>query len=127
MMKKILVVDDSELMLEIVRHALEAAGFSALTASDLSQMEKLRDEGHPDLILVDVQMPEAYGDDVALVLRKGYNVGVPVLLFSSLDETDLAARAKRVDADGWISKRSGIEALVQRVKEFLAMNQRGLR
>jgi CheY-like chemotaxis protein len=117
--KKILVVDDSPMMLELAHDALEAAGFQSFATSDLAEMGRLLEREQPDLILLDVQMPEAYGDDVANVLRGLRNVTVPVLLFSILDEAELAERAKAADVDGYIYKGAGLVEMVRRVKALL--------
>lgn len=117
--RAILVLDDSPLVLAVTRFALEAAGFDVAIAEDLSSFERLRTTFAPDLILVDVQMPEAFGDDVASTLRGWHGVRVPILLVSSLDESELAKRAKRADASGYVLKNAGMTALVDRCKELL--------
>lgn len=121
--KKILIVDDSPMMLELAHDALEAAGYQSLATSDLGEMGRLLESETPDLILLDVQMPEAYGDDVANVLRGLRNVTVPVLLFSILDEKELADRAKAAQVDGYIYKGAGLTEMVRRVKALLGDGQ----
>jgi DNA-binding response OmpR family regulator len=118
--KKILVFDDSPLVLELTQHALESAGFAVAAAADLTAFEQARATMVPDLILVDVQMPEAFGDDVASTLRGARGVKVPILLVSNLEDAELQRRAAEADVDGWISKRGGMTELVRRVKEYLA-------
>jgi DNA-binding response OmpR family regulator len=117
--KTILVFDDSTMILELTRAALEAAGFEVAIAEDLATFEQYRGELDPDLILVDVQMPEAFGDDVVLALREGHGVRVPILLVSSLEESELASRSERARAAGYIQKKVGISELVRRCKEVL--------
>ena len=113
--KRILIVDDSPMVLEMVTVALEDAGYEVLCANDLKELEDHCQYNDPHLILMDVQMPEAFGDDVAMVLRLVRGIDVPIYLFSNLDEDELAERAADAECDGWISKRSGIEAMVNRV------------
>lgn len=117
--KKILVVDDSPMILELARDALETAGFEAFATSDLGEMGRLLERESPDLILLDVQMPEAYGDDVANVLRGLRHVTVPVLLFSILDEAQLAERARAAEVDGYIHKGAGLTEMVRRVRALV--------
>ncbi len=117
--KTILVFDDSPMILEVTRAALEAAGFQVAVAEDLATFEQHRGALDPDLILVDVQMPEAFGDDVVLTLREGHGVRVPILLVSSLEESELAKRAERARAAGYIQKKAGMTELVRRCKEVL--------
>jgi DNA-binding response OmpR family regulator len=118
--KKVLVFDDSPLVLELTQHALEHAGYAVATAMDLTAFERARSELAPDLILVDVQMPEAFGDDVASTLRRVRGVRVPILLVSNLEDAELERRSREAGADGWVSKRAGLPELVRRVKELLS-------
>lgn len=115
----ILVFDDSPMVLELTRAALEAAGFTVAIAEDLATFEQHRGSIDPDLILVDVQMPEAFGDDVVMTLREGHGVRIPILLVSSLDESELASRAERARAAGYIPKSAGMGELVRRCKQVL--------
>jgi DNA-binding response OmpR family regulator len=116
---RVLVLDDSPLVLEIVKSGLEAAGVTVDTATDLSGLEALRSAAQPDVILLDIQMPEAFGDDVAATLRGAYGVTAPILLMSTLPHEDLERRAATSGADGWISKRDGLDRVVARVLDSL--------
>ncbi len=117
--KAILVFDDSPFALALTRAALEAAGFTVAIAADLSSFERQRVAFDPDLILVDVQMPEAFGDDVASMLRGWHGVQVPILLVSSLEQGELERRAQRAQASGYICKGAGMSELVRRCRELL--------
>jgi len=118
--KTVLVVDDSQILLEVARFALEAEGYDVVTALNLDELEARRAARPPDLIVMDVQMPESYGDDVAAVLRAMRGVRAPILLFSSLGERELSERARIAEVDGYIPKSAGIEALVARINGLLA-------
>jgi DNA-binding response OmpR family regulator len=118
--RKVLVFDDSPFVLAVTQDALERAGYLVTTAADLAAFEQARAALAPDLILVDVQMPEAFGDDVAATLRGARGVRTPILLVSNMDEGELARRAAEADADGWVSKRLGLPELLRRVKEILS-------
>jgi len=117
--KAILVFDDSPFALALTRAALESAGFTVAIAADLSSFERQRVAFDPDLILVDVQMPEAFGDDVASTLRGWHGVDVPILLVSSLEQSELERRAQRAQASGYICKGAGMSELVRRCRELL--------
>jgi two-component system torCAD operon response regulator TorR len=118
--KSILVMDDSSIVLDTLRAVLEASGYGVTTVASLSELESARASIHPDLFILDVQMPEAFGDDVARVLREVKSVQAPILLFSSLNEDALAARAKDAELAGYVSKNAGLDALLERVSTLLA-------
>ncbi|MBE7451147.1 MAG: response regulator [Kofleriaceae bacterium] len=114
--KRILIMDDSVLFLELTQEALARAGYEVVTARDLTELET--HTGEPDLVLMDVQMPEAFGDDLAMVLRHVRGLDAPIYLLSSLDPSELERRAADAGVDGYISKHLGIEAVVGRVDEI---------
>jgi DNA-binding response OmpR family regulator len=119
--KKIVVFDDSPLILEILGGALEEAGYETMLAANLEQLERhVGAADRPDMVLVDVQMPEAFGDDVATVLRAVRGVNAPIYLLSSLDEDELARRASASEIEGYISKRIGVPGIIERVRTILA-------
>jgi CheY-like chemotaxis protein len=118
-MKRILLMDDSPIFLEVTRAALEAKGYSVVCASTLAELEVARAQGHSDLVLMDVQMPEVFGDDVALTLRHAYGIEVPIYLLSSLEDADLADRVAWAEVEGFISKNKGLEAVIQEVQRIL--------
>jgi DNA-binding response OmpR family regulator len=115
----VLVIDDSALVLEVTRSALESAGFEVDIALDVSSFEEKRRAAAPDVIVVDVQMPEAFGDDLAAMLRGAYGVDVPILLLSTLPDAELATRALAAEATGYVSKRDGLESLITRIRGVL--------
>jgi DNA-binding response OmpR family regulator len=118
-MKKILLVEDSPIIQAAATHALGEAGYDVTTRATFDEMVAKGLDGY-DLILMDVQMPELYGDDVAAVLRHERGVRTPIYLFSSLEIDDLQERATWAKVDGYISKQAGMEHLVERVREILA-------
>lgn len=118
-MKRILLMDDSELFLEVTRIGLQRAGYEVVCASDLAQLPCARQRGVADLVLMDVEMPRAFGDDLAMTLRHAYDIQAPIYLLSSRDEVDVLDRARWSQIDGFIPKRIGLEAIVDRVRAIL--------
>ena len=116
--KRILIVDDSALIREAAARALDAAGYEVTVRASFDELLEHGFEGF-DLILMDVQMPELYGDDVAFTLRGERGVTTPIYLFSSVDETELAQLAADAGVDGYIPKGAGLPELVTRVREIL--------
>jgi|SRR5688572_24427959 DNA-binding response OmpR family regulator len=117
-LKRILIVDDSPVVLAAAKHALEADGFAVETRSGVDEIGALGARGF-DLILMDVQMPELYGDDVAVALRTQRDVATPIYLFSTLGDAELAVRAKEAQLEGYISKQGGMDHLRAEVRRIL--------
>ena len=116
--KRILLVDDSALIRASAAHALDAAGFQVTVRAAFDELLEHGIDGF-DLILMDVHMPELYGDDVAFTLRGERGVTTPIYLFSSVDETELAKLAADAGIDGYISKHAGLDEMVARVCQLL--------
>jgi len=117
--KRIILMDDSEIFLEVARRALVQAGYEVITANDLESFQKAREQKPADLVLMDVQMPEAFGDDIAMTLVFAHDVVTPIYLLSSLNDQELKARAREAGIDGFISKNIGIDRIVEQVRRIL--------
>lgn len=85
MKRKVLVVDDSELVLEMIRDALEGEGYEVFTAaSGIEANRFVYSRNRPDLILLDVMLPLLNGDrKVRLLKESALSRDIPVLLISS--------------------------------------------
>ena len=118
--QRILVIDDSPLVVAAVREALAADQVDVEGAIDLAAIDHVQRLDRFDLILIDVQMPEMFGDDVAMVMRQARNVATPIVLLSSLPEPQLAARRQAAGIDGYISKRCGIDSVADEIRAWLA-------
>ena len=116
--KRILIVDDSPLILAASKHALVEAGYDVETRNSPEDVGAKGADGF-DLILMDVQMPELFGDDVASVLKHQRDVRAPIYLFSTLPDEELAERAAEAKVEGFISKGRGVEHLVAEVQKIL--------
>ncbi|MBX5480405.1 MAG: response regulator [Myxococcaceae bacterium] len=119
MAPRVLVIDDSEILLNLTVNALNAAGYDAVGAVDLASLDAALAQSPVQLVLVDVNMPEMFGDDVVEFLRSQRKLDARLLLYSDLSEEELAQRAKTSGADGYIVKGAGIEAAVAEVRAQL--------
>jgi DNA-binding response OmpR family regulator len=116
--KRILLVDDSAIIRASTGAALSRAGFDVTVRAAFDELLEGGIEGF-DLILMDVHMPELYGDDVAFTLRGQRGITTPMYLFSSIEEKELARLAADAGIDGYISKSDGLDELVARVRKIL--------
>lgn len=118
--RKILLIDDSEITLAMEKAVLEARGYQVEATSNLIDFENTLRSWRPDMILTDIHMPEAQGTDICRTLKNEYGTqDIPIVLFSSLPDDELARLAEQVGADGWLSKANGLEALGEKVDELV--------
>ncbi len=120
MSKKILLIDDSEIVLTMEKAVLEARGYEVRATSNLLEFEKTLQSWKPDLILTDIHMPGIKGTDLCRTLKNEYGTqDIPIVLFSTLPDDELARLAEQVGADGSISKANGLEALGEKVDDLV--------
>src|SRR5512145_1072735 len=115
--RRILVVDDEERMVRFIRMNLEHDGFQVTEAFNGKQaIQKLRDVT-PDLILLDVMMPDLDGFEVLETIREGSNV--PVIMLTAKGEEDDRVRGLELGADDYVTKPFSPRELVSRVRAVL--------
>jgi len=117
MTKTILVVDDKANMRTLVREYLTAEGFRVTTASDGRQALFAARQEKPDLILLDIMMPEMDGYDFIRLYRKEKNTPI-ILLTAKLEESDKVLGLE-LGADDYVTKPFGMRELTARVRAVL--------
>jgi two-component system, OmpR family, response regulator len=116
----ILVIDDSEIVLEVTKTALEAAGYRVITRSRAAGSVALLLQESPDLVLLDVNMPTMSGDTLALMFDKARPGRESIiLLHSTLAPEVLQAKANAVGAHGYLQKSGDLYNLVRVVNRWL--------
>lgn len=119
----VLVVDDDPAMLDTARAVLAASGYEVLLAPDLDGMIDALSKRKPGAVLLDMMMPEILGSDLVGYVREVHGVRGPVVLFSSMAESRLAAYARSSGADGYITKDAGLRSLAERLPNFLPLTK----
>ena len=115
MAKKVLIVDDEKAIVEILQYNLEKNEFETLVAFDGKQALELAQTQDPDLILLDIMLPEMDGFEVCKALRDGGS-NVPIIMLTAReDETDKVFGLE-IGADDYITKPFSIRELMARVK-----------
>ncbi|MBT3314693.1 MAG: response regulator transcription factor [Anaerolineae bacterium] len=115
--RRILIVDDEERMVRFIRLNLEHDGFLVSEAfNGREALQQLRDVS-PDLILLDVMMPELDGFEVLQMVRETSKV--PVLMLTAKGEEDDRVRGLELGADDYITKPFSPREMVSRVKAVL--------
>lgn len=117
----VLVVDDNEIVLEMTRAALENAGYRVVTRSKGSGTVAAVLHERPDVVLLDVKMPQFGGDTIASILTRATpDNRCIVLLYSSCSDDVLTQKVWATGADGFIQKTSNAAELVHKIDEWLA-------
>jgi two-component system KDP operon response regulator KdpE len=121
--KLILVVDDEERMSRFIRLNLEHDGFQVLEANRGMQAINLIRERMPDLVLLDVMMPDLDGFEVLQLIRESYQL--PVIMLTAKGEEDDKVRGLELGADDYVTKPFSPRELVSRVRAVLRRNDQG--
>jgi len=117
---KVMVVDDSEMILEVVKCVLEEAGYEVVTRATPFGTAAAVSVEKPDLLLLDVSMPALSGDKIVEVVRNNEKLkNTKVCLFSDRSELELNKIVSACGADGFIQKTDDEEKLISQVGGWL--------
>ncbi|HEX8362137.1 MAG TPA: response regulator [Longimicrobium sp.] len=120
---RVLVADDEPAITALVAEMLRYAGFEVVQAGGGAEAIALARQERPDVILLDVMMPDLDGRDACKVLKMDQALGgVPVILFSSADERDVHWAG--AGADGFLQKPFSIRSLPDLVRGYLSADGR---
>jgi two-component system alkaline phosphatase synthesis response regulator PhoP len=124
-MRKVLLVDDDVELCEAIRVLLESKDYEVAMAHNGKEgLERVRAE-HPDLVILDVMMPEMNGYDVCVVLKADPKLKrIPVILLTGVDQAIFRTTYSQqmglmTEADDYIAKPVEPEELVKRVRALL--------
>jgi len=119
-MRKVLVVDDEPVLVETIAYNLEQAGYEVTTAADgASALEVARRE-RPDLVILDIMLPEMDGLEVCRLLRRENSTATtPIMMLTAKGEEIDKVVGLEVGADDYVTKPFGRRELLARVKALL--------
>ena len=115
--KKVLVVDDDVKTVELVKLYLKRDGYQVLTAYDGLEALRLAREDHPDLIVLDLMLPDIDGLEVCRALRNESDVSIIMLTARTTDGNKLAGL--ELGADDYVTKPFSPRELAARVRAVL--------
>lgn len=118
--KRILIVDDEEDILNVLKFRLEANNYEVLTASDGQEgLNKARTE-RPDLLILDLMLPKLDGYKVCRMLKfdESYKA-IPIIMFTAKAQQKDEELGKEMGADAYIAKPFEPEILLEKMKELL--------
>ena len=119
--KKILIVEDEELLAKVLQDEFSAAGFQVLLAHDGEDGLKQAQSYHPDIMLIDLQMPKMDGLTMLKQLREDATTQkIPVIVLTNVNDAETTAQAVLYQAYDYLLKTDWQpKDLVKRVKEKL--------
>jgi DNA-binding response OmpR family regulator len=124
MKPKVLVIDDDPEFSELLNYNLKQRGWDILTAQTGLQGLRLARSGLPDVILLDVMMPDLDGLSVCQILNSQPSTSdVPVFIVSALDETWAGATKSRARFSWFIRKPVSLAVLAERVQDAFTERQ----
>ncbi len=125
-MSRILIIDDSELVSRLLHEALTAEGFEVRTAPDAHQGYQSAIEVTPDLILLDVQLPDVVGLDLIHIIRNRDDLKhVPIIMITGTHgQTANKVKALKEGADDFILKPFDMPELIERIRAVLRRSQK---
>ena len=116
-MKKILVVDDEKPISDIIKFNMAKEGYEVLTAFDGKEALAVFEAENPDILILDLMLPEIDGLEVARTIRKTSNV--PIIVLSAKDTEFDKVIGLEIGADDYVTKPFSNRELQARVKALL--------
>lgn len=122
-MTTILIIEDDLNINELIKFNLEISGYKTITASDGISGITMAYRYMPDLILLDLMLPEKSGIEICKELRNN-NIDIPIIMLTAKSKEEDRVLGLDIGADDYISKPFGIKELVSRVKAVLRRSEK---
>ncbi|RRN75108.1 DNA-binding response regulator [Peribacillus simplex] len=119
--KKILVVDDEKPIADILQFNLKKEGYEVFCAYDGNEALKMVEERQPDLILLDIMLPQRDGMEVCREVRKKYET--PIIMLTAKDSEIDKVLGLELGADDYVTKPFSTREIIARVKANLRRQQ----
>ncbi|WP_427338512.1 response regulator [Caloranaerobacter sp. DY30410] len=123
-LKKILIVDDEEHIIELIRFNLETNGYHVITANDGNEALKKIKEERPNLVILDLMLPSIDGIEICKILRKDKETEkLPIIMLTAKSEEIDMILGLEIGADDYITKPFSVRELLARIKAVLRRTQ----
>jgi PleD family two-component response regulator len=119
-MTKIMIVDDDKGATALIETIIVSAGYEPVVVNESSKAMDVANHIKPDLILLDLMMPEPTGFQLCRIMRAtpGYKF-TPIIIITALDDTDSRLVAFGAGANDYLTKPFHVGDLLQKMKDFL--------
>ena len=119
-MKKILIVDDEQDIVESLKFVLEVSGFMCYTAYNGEDGLRLAKEIMPDLIILDVMMPKINGYKISRLLKYDNQYkDIPIIMVTARSQMEDKMIGEETGVNEYITKPFELEQIVKKVEEYL--------
>lgn len=118
MANRVLVVDDEESIVKLISYTFKQAGFEVFTAENGRQGLEIVKREYPDLIILDLMLPEIDGMELCRKLRQD-GINVPIIMLTAKDDEIDRVLGLEIGADDYVTKPFSPRELVARVKAVL--------
>ena len=118
--KRVLIVEDNELNMKLFHDLLEAHGYDTLQTKDGMEALSIAREQKPDLILMDIQLPEVSGLEVTKWIKEDENLeSIPVVAVTAFAMKGDEEKIREGGCEAYVAKPISVENFIKTVKEFL--------
>lgn len=120
MTKRILIVEDNELNLKLFRDLLGANGYDTLETKDGNEAIQMVRSQQPDLILMDIQLPEISGLDITKMIKADDTIAhIPIIAVTAFAMKNDEEKIMKAGCQAYISKPISIGPFMETVKQFI--------
>lgn len=124
MNEQVLIVDDENDTVELLRYNLEKANYQPVIARNGEEAINAVQCHNPDVVLLDVMMPELNGWEVCRILRESSKgKSIPIIMLSALSEEDARIKGLALGADDYIAKPFSIRELLVKIRKYIDRHQ----
>ncbi len=118
--KRVLIVDDDKVILEILKDALNREGYSVFTSEQSLGTSRMVSQIRPHLLVMDVIMPGLNGDKICKILKNNsINKEMKIILYSTKDHDELKSLAAMAKVDAFLTKSRNYQELINKVNYLL--------
>ncbi len=124
MSRRILIVEDNDLNLKLFRDILAANGYEVVETKEGHQAMALTKEHMPDLILMDIQLPEISGLEITKLIKADESIAhIPIIAVTAFAMKDDEERILRAGCEAYLSKPISIDQLISTISQLLSAPQ----
>ena len=121
MSKTILIVEDNDLNMKLFNDLLQAHGYNTIQTKDGREVVKLAQENRPDLILMDIQLPEISGLEITKVIKADDELKtIPVIAVTAFAMKGDEEKIRGGGCEGYIAKPISVPSFLETVAKFLS-------